>query len=143
MIKKVFSIIFGLILALPAYTGSMPGKAPVPEKGQTSSPQEPAEQVIIIRTAPKDAKGDQVTVGKKGEIQVPRSTEGSRFPSIAPANVGGILGGGVPSGFNRTTVPIPLPINQVNQGKSQTPITPPSLPTAQLQALLDAQVSDA
>jgi len=212
----------GLILALPAYTGSMPGKAPVPEKGQTSSPQEPAEQVIIIRTAPKDAKGDQVTVGKKGEIQVPRSTEGSRFtasapvsgdqtpaenvapkeaeepasketdddveaktaktkkgkganragdtgepqsvtgsmksgeargasgsgegmavggfPSNSPANVGGILGGGAPSGFRSTTIPTPLPINQ---GENQTPITPPSLPTAQLQALLDAQVSDA
>jgi len=56
----------------------------------------------------------------------------------------GFLGGGaIPSASKQTTVPIPLPISQVNQWQSQTPTTPPSLPTALLQALLEAPVSDA
>ena len=68
---------------MPGYTGSVPGNNPVPGKGKTSSPKGPKEQVISIKTAPKDAKGDQATVGKNGEILVPRSTGASRSPISA------------------------------------------------------------
>jgi D-alanyl-D-alanine carboxypeptidase len=68
------------------------------------------------------------------------------FPSNSPGNGGGILGGAVPSKVNGTAVPDILPIidtSEAAQWGGQTPITPASLPTAQLQALLNAQVSDA
>jgi len=73
MIKKFLPFIFCLSLVLPGYSGSLPGNNPVPEKGKTSSPQGSKEQVISIKTAPKDSKEDQVTVGKNGEILIPRS----------------------------------------------------------------------
>ena len=198
------------------------------KKGQTPSPPGPKGQAIVIRTAPKDSKEDQVTVGKNGEILVPRSTQASRagasvsggpraaespapkaaeesapkaaeegegaktakkgkganrpwdsggpqsgtgskesgeardtsgsgegmalggFPSNLPGDAGGILGGLLPTKSTGTTVSDISAItdttttdSDVTQGGGQTETTPPSLPTAQLQALLDAQVSDA
>ena len=65
---------------MPAYTGSVPGDNPVPGKGKTSSLKELQEQVISIKTAPKDAKVDQATVGKNGEILVPRGAGASGSP---------------------------------------------------------------
>ena len=210
MIKKILPLIFCLSLAMPGYTGSAPGNDPVPGKGQTSSPPGPTEKVVSIKTAPKGAKGDQATVGKNGEILVPRSTEASRAPISAavsgdpqepeePApkefqagegakaaeeekganptedaeqakstsgtkkggegrgasgseegrsasgsgegqageifspNAGEIFGGGgTPSSFSRAPFPLPF-----------LPTTSPSLPTAELQALLERSVSDA
>ena len=76
MIKRFLPLIFCLSLVLPGYTGSMPGNDPVPGKGQTSSPEEPKEQVSSIKTAPKDAKGDQATGEKKGQTSSPQGPKG-------------------------------------------------------------------
>ncbi|MHB8069313.1 MAG: serine hydrolase domain-containing protein [Desulfobaccales bacterium] len=78
MIKRLLPIIFCFILVLPAFASSEPPKSgPGPAKAGTVSGKEPPkEQVIVIKTAPKDFKGDLFKVGKNGEILVPRSVEG-------------------------------------------------------------------
>jgi D-alanyl-D-alanine carboxypeptidase len=71
------------------------------------------------------------------------------FPSNLPGDAGGILGGLLPTKSTGTVSDISATTDttttdsDVTQGDGQTETTPPSLPTAQLQALLDAQVSDA
>jgi D-alanyl-D-alanine carboxypeptidase len=95
MKKRFLPLIFCLSLVLPAYTASLPGDNPVSGKGSTSSAKKTAEKVaekaIVIRTAPKDAKGDQVTVGKNGEILVPQSGQANRFRTSATVNRGPVI----------------------------------------------------
>jgi D-alanyl-D-alanine carboxypeptidase len=191
MIRRLlFSLIFALVLALPAYSTIAPENGPAPETDKTSPPPEQQERVIVITTA-KDPKVDKITVGKHGEIIVPQSKDGTttgsatfqhsraatgRFQprsahkgtkssdnlrrskdagdyssasdtgaggselsttgneenqepdSLYPGadSSGGIPFGGVPFGFA--------------PGTSSTPPVSPTLPTAQLQALLNQSV---
>lgn len=189
MIRRfLFSLIFFLILVLPASPIIAPGSNPVPETDKTSPLPKQQEQVIVITTA-KDPKVVVTTVGKNGEIIVPQSSGGTTtstpatskhsqvaaslaqtstagadegidsensketrgFPGVSasagsgsePGSTGlgqdqaagspssGVnpgLGGGFPFGFDWTAPPVPVPV-------------PPTLPTAQLQALLNQSVT--
>jgi D-alanyl-D-alanine carboxypeptidase len=97
MIKKLlFSVLFCLILALPAHSTTTPAPVPVPGKEKTSSPKDTKERVIVIRTA-KDPKVNQIKVGEKGEILIPQSTA-IAGAAIAGAAAGGAAGGGAAGG---------------------------------------------
>lgn len=104
MIKKLLlPLILCLTLALPGYTSPTPQKAPVPGTGNTSSPKEQKQGLIVIRTD-KDPKANQVKLGKDGIILVP---QGGATNVKTPAGAGGALaatpgpsaaGGGAPAG---------------------------------------------
>ena len=96
--KFLFSLLFCLILALPAHTTTTPPPDPVPGKGKTSSPKGTPGQVIVIRTA-KDPKVNQIKVGEKGEILIPQST------AIAGAAIAGAAAGGAGSHGAARSVP--------------------------------------
>ena len=98
MIKRFLPVIFCLSLVLPGYTGSLPGNNPVPGKGSAAAAKKPAEPVLVIRTAPKDAKVDQITLGKNGEILVPQSkTANAGGYAIAAKAPGAPGGAGTPA----------------------------------------------
>lgn len=78
--KLLFSLIFCIMLALPAFAGSKPVNDPSPGKNGTDSLKALEQKVIIIKTALKDSKEGKVTVEKNGEILVPKST-GVSVPS--------------------------------------------------------------
>lgn len=85
---------------MPSFAGSKPKNDPGPGKGGTASATVSAKdhkgKVLLIRTPPPDSKGDKVTVGKNGEILIPRGpTEAMRAggrnvhwgaPQTPPAN---------------------------------------------------------